>query len=248
MTHRVMQEELRNTLLIPDGMGFASLFVDEVSGISPVSEADDGWVSVDCRSMWPKRRREFIAGRICASRALEQIGASCVGCLGRTADGLPAWPVGWVGCISHSASWAVAAVAKDCGSTVLGIDIQKLFDAQTEADVRPLVASDVELRILGGKLDIPRALTLIFSAKETLYKALFPKQRTFQDFCAAELTALAPGYVQLSLTRDWGEYPWVAGARVQLRYTWFAGMVMTLLYLPCSCKSTCSFFSAKADR
>jgi 4'-phosphopantetheinyl transferase EntD len=56
--------------------------------------------------------------------------------------------------------------------------------------------------LLESGLPFATALTLAFSVKESLYKALFPILRQAMDFRAAEITALFPatGQVQLRLT------------------------------------------------
>jgi len=229
----LLQEALRQTLWVPDEVGLATQSISSISDVCLDGEGSgENWASAGWDRIGVKRCREYIAGRICAARALAQVGVARVACLGRTSDGLPTWPRGWIGSISHSGSWAIAVAAEDFGRTVLGVDIQTIFDAQTIIDVRQLIASNAEVQRMDGVLDTSRALTLLFSAKETLYKALYPKLRKFQDFGAAELTDLAGRHVELSLTRDWGQSPWTAGARVQLQYAWFNGLVATLAYLP----------------
>jgi 4'-phosphopantetheinyl transferase EntD len=56
--------------------------------------------------------------------------------------------------------------------------------------------------LLESGLPFATALTLAFSVKESLYKALFSLLRQAMDFRAAEITALFPatGQVQLRLT------------------------------------------------
>ena len=81
---------------------------------------------------------------------------------------------------SHPASAAlfhtVALVACSNPSALrLGIDIQTIVTVEQSADIQPLVATDGELAIMMATgLSREMAVTAIFSAKEALYKAIFP--------------------------------------------------------------------------
>ena len=200
-------------------------------------------------AMSPGRRAEFVAGRVCAWRALlearakearakeageKEAGAKDTGATVRgpvlpVDERLPVWPAGWLGSISHSGAWAVAAVASKARCQALGLDLQDLIAPQTVADVQPLVATERELARMAAQWDRPHALTLLFSAKEALYKALYPRLRRFQDFDAAELTAISASRaeVTLTLTRDWDDVAWRAGQAVSVRYAWAAEGVLT---------------------
>ncbi len=205
-------------------------------------------------AMSPGRRAEFVAGRVCAWRALlearakeatakeagdkeagdkdagaKDIAATVRGPVLPVHERLPVWPAGWLGSISHSGAWAVAAVASEARCQALGLDLQDLIAPQTVADVQPLVATERELARMAAQWDRPHALTLLFSAKEALYKALYPRLRRFQDFDAAELTAISASRaeVTLTLTRDWDDVAWRAGQAVSVRYAWVAEGVLT---------------------
>ncbi len=185
-----------------------------------------GWTAWS-DGMGDGRRREFIAGRLCALRALAASGAPSGGCLPRDVDGLPVWPSGWVGCISHSQDWAVAAAAPSSQVRGLGIDIQELVDDNVVGMTESMVASPEEMRRLRRAMDRRQAFTLLFSAKEALYKALYPGLRRFQDFDAACVVGVEDGVIELALTRSWDAYRWLAGVRVRLNYTWRGDVVAT---------------------
>ncbi len=61
-----------------------------------------------CQSFSTARRTQFLCGRWCAARALEQLDAAAQ-VIGRGADREPVWPPGITGSISHSGDWAIAA-------------------------------------------------------------------------------------------------------------------------------------------
>ncbi|WP_332608251.1 4'-phosphopantetheinyl transferase family protein [Achromobacter sp. ESBL13] len=231
---------LHQALRLPDWVCMASMPVAQAAEhlLAAVGDEALAWRQATL-AMSPGRRAEFVAGRVCAWRALQEAGAKRVGAkkAGATDQGpvlpvdqrLPVWPAGWLGSISHSGAWAVAAVASAARCQALGLDLQDLIAPQTVVDVQPLVATERELARMAAHLDRGHALTLLFSAKEALYKALYPRLRRFQDFDAAELTAMraSRAEVTLTLTRDWDDAEWRAGQALSVRYAWVADGVLT---------------------
>lgn len=224
---------MRLTLEAPDGVAIVVMPIGQTQANAFArSEADARRLDADMQSMGDKRRGDFLAGRACAARALEAAGAGRVGYVPRGEDGLPVWPSGWLGSISHSAAWAAAAVASSSRYRALGLDIQERVSPRVMTEVLPLIASEAELARASPYFERRSALTLLFSAKEALYKALHPLVRTFQDFDGAELTLITPDRLQLRLTRSWGPGGWAAGVTVWLNYAWQDDLVATLCALP----------------
>lgn len=174
----------------------------------------------------PKRQRDYLLGRHCAASALVDAGYPAAAWLPAGQDKLPVWPAGWLGSISHSGRGAVAAVARQDSCELLGIDMEGLIERSTATDISHLVASRDEFDLMPG-LGIERGLALLFSAKEALYKALFPKVRQFFDFTAAQAVALDDRLV-LALTVDWG--PWPKGTRMPVRFAFRGGHVFTAVH------------------
>lgn len=69
-----------------------------------------------------RRRREFLAGRAAAAEALAH-GDMPRHSVSRTDRGVPVWPPGVVGSISHSRTWAVAVVLDSGTAVCCGVDI-----------------------------------------------------------------------------------------------------------------------------
>lgn len=136
-----------------------------------------------------KRRREFAFGRACARGALAQLGIPAAA-IPRSADGPPIWPPGIIGSITHGAGGAAAAVAPSSAFRGLGIDLESLASAR-DADVLSTVATPAELARYADSLGPLLLGPLLFSAKESVYKCLFPIGRRFLDFTEVELE-LAP--------------------------------------------------------
>jgi len=180
------------------------------------THATDACLPERLRGASPKRRREFIAGRLCASIALSGAGYGGPAWLAQDSDGLPVWPKGWTGCISHSTSMVLAAACPTSTRRSLGLDIEELGTPRHAAEIASSVGQPRELALLG---DWPSAVAviLLFSAKESLYKALFPRLRVFREFSAARLVAVSAGRLRLRLEEDWGT-GWPAGRVVEVRH------------------------------
>jgi 4'-phosphopantetheinyl transferase EntD len=134
--------------------------------------------------MGEKRRREFAAGRRCARRALERLGWRDFPVLigsGRE----PVWPPGVVGSITHCTGYSGCAVAWNRELRSVGIDAEQ--NAPLPAGTVELVCTERERSCLP---DLPGVNwpTLIFSAKEALYKAWYPLTRRWLDFHDAEIS------------------------------------------------------------
>jgi 4'-phosphopantetheinyl transferase EntD len=154
------------------------------------------------------RREQFTAGRILARRALAELGHPEVE-LPSAKDRVPEWPPGVVGTITHTHGWCAAAVARASDVAALGADVEAatpLDPGLWDRVCRP------EERAFLQELPTDRAGLLakaIFSAKESAYKALYPRVRTFLDFQGMSITIEDRGTDQAvwraELQTDWGE-------------------------------------------
>ncbi|MGZ3133657.1 4'-phosphopantetheinyl transferase family protein [Pseudomonas aeruginosa] len=198
-----------------------------VLGLSPTSWLGQSMVT----GMSHKRRREFLAGRLCAFHSLSEMGVDAEFPL-PAQDRLPIWPPGILGSISHCASVAVAMAAPASRFHALGIDVETLIDADVAQDIWHSVGRESERVCL--ERNIPcraRSLTLLFSAKEALYKALYPLSRQYKDFHAAEIISYQTKALVLRLTEDWCG-SWRGGACVEVRYAWLDREVLTAVCIP----------------
>jgi 4'-phosphopantetheinyl transferase EntD len=119
----------------------------------------------------PRVRRDSGAARLIAHELMATLGIDDVTLL-RASCGLPAWPAGVVGSLAHDDHVAVAAVAPVSCIASLGIDIEP---AQPLADdILALVATSADT--MGG-VDRRLAGRILFSAKEAVYKTVFPLDR-----------------------------------------------------------------------
>jgi enterobactin synthetase component D len=143
----------------------------------------------------PKRRLEFLAGRVCARQAMERIDVSVAAdALARDADGVPVWPGGVVGSIAHAGRFATAAVAEASEAFGLGVDVEPVMSETVAAEIADLVASQEERRFVAEALCLARleTLTLVFSIKESLFKALYPPTRRHFDYLDCAVVRVDP--------------------------------------------------------
>lgn len=121
-----------------------------------------------------QRRREFATVRYCARRAL----AGLEGPTPRRAPlvpgerGAPRWPDGIVGSMTHCDGYRAAAVARSTQWASLGIDAEP--NEPLPDGVLEIVASDEEAAALHSAPPGACWDRLLFSAKESVYKAWFP--------------------------------------------------------------------------
>ena len=131
-----------------------------------------------------KRRREFAAGRSCARRALARMGFPGFAVLtGPNRE--PLWPPGVVGSITHCAGYCAAAVAR--GDEVHGIGIDAEVNAALSPDVARMICTQAEREAAARRPGINWPV-LVFSAKESIYKAWYPRTLRWLGYHDAELT------------------------------------------------------------
>jgi enterobactin synthetase component D len=133
----------------------------------------------------PERARlHFRVGRLCALKALGMLFPGRTQTrLDRGRDRLPVWPRGATGSITHTDGFVSAAVAPTADVRTLGIDSERMLLRELEEGVAEKIATPAELA-LAARAAYSRleALTLIFSAKESVFKCLFPLVGRFFDF------------------------------------------------------------------
>lgn len=140
-----------------------------------------------------KRRNEFTSARLCARKALTSLGYSPVP-LVPGERGAPSWPDGVVGSMTHCAGYRAAALAKESDLSTIGIDAEPsapLPDGVLEAIIRPEESDP--LRRLGENQPDVHWDRLLFSAKESVYKAWFPLTKSWLGFEDASIEIAPTG-------------------------------------------------------
>jgi len=127
----------------------------------------------------PKRRREFTTGRSCARRALAALELPPAPILPGP-DREPRWPAGAVGSITHCRDYCAAAVAPAGRFASIGIDAE-VHDELPEG-VLERISLPEEREWLEAQDGETSWDTVLFSAKESVFKAWFPLARRWLGF------------------------------------------------------------------
>lgn len=180
------------------------------------------------RQAVPKRQAEYLAGRYCVQAALRQLGEAAVDVLS-AADRAPCWPPGLTGSISHHGSSACCAVTHRARCGGVGIDVETCMDAESAALHAPLLLDAPETALLHSQeARFEWLVTLSFSAKESLFKAVYPAIRIYFDFLDARIVGLdlEDRWLVLELKRTLGA-GMHAGRRFRIHYQATARDILT---------------------
>lgn len=129
-----------------------------------------------------KRRREFTTARACAREALAQLGQPHQP-IPSGSRGEPLWPAGIVGSITHCDGYRACAVARSSDLATVGVDAepnQPLPDGVLEDIALP--EEREWLRYLARQTPGTHWDRLLFSIKESVYKAWFPLAEKWLGF------------------------------------------------------------------
>jgi 4'-phosphopantetheinyl transferase EntD len=135
-----------------------------------------------------KRRREFATVRACARAAMVRLGLPPVAVLPGL-RGAPQWPDGVVGSMTHCAGYRACALAFDRDLRTIGLDAEP--HAELPHGVLGAVSSPEERQHLAHLAAVapgPHWDRMLFSAKESVYKAWFPLTQRWLGFEDASIT------------------------------------------------------------
>ena len=163
---------------------------------------------VGLERMGDVRRAEYSSGRRVARCALGLLGFADqpVSAHGR----IPVWPPGVVGSITHSRTLALAIVARADGMRGVGVDLERERRVDERIAARVLVPRERE------QLAEQDWRTMLFAAKEAVYKAVNPLVGEYLEFADVEISAEADGTYRAAMTR-----PGESQATVEAGRGWF---------------------------
>ena len=127
-----------------------------------------------------KRRRDFSSGREAARRALAALGRPPLA-IPSGPRRAPQWPAGIRGSISHAGEFAIGVAT--CEPLAIGVDLEVV--GPLTPDVEQLVTTPFD------RLGTSPAL-LAFSAKESVYKAVYPEEGWQLEFRDVALEVRGP--------------------------------------------------------
>ena len=191
--------------------------------VQHAADADFAWHGIPFPSSLEravlKRRVEFLAGRRCALEALRACGA-LVSDLPIGPDRAPVWPEGFLGSITHAGTIAAAVALPAGGTRGVGIDIECVASGPALDALETTVAGASErgaMDALVHAMGRAEAFTVVFSAKESFYKATARAVGRVFDFSAVHVVGTPePGLLELEVAENLVE-GLSRGQRMQVR-------------------------------
>ena len=165
-----------------------------------------------------KRRAEYLAGRVCARHALAELDIH-INALPSLADRQVDWPTTVRGSITHAHDLAAALVSTTPTHQGLGVDAERWLTPERADYLATSILTPCEQQALSvfTPEQRSRAITLTFSLKESLFKALYPLTGTRFYFHDARVEGLdptaSPGQCTLILSCTLSEI-WLPGTRL----------------------------------
>ena len=148
-----------------------------------------------------KRKNEYLCGRVLAQAVLNHhFGLDQP--ITSMHEHLPIWPTHVLGSISHSQNKLIVALSNN--ANYLGIDIEHWVTSEFARESAHLVLTASEFDSWKSKaaefFDFARYVSLIFSVKESLYKAVYPTAKQYIDFLEASIVDINFENQTLTLT------------------------------------------------
>jgi enterobactin synthetase component D len=184
----------------------------------------------------PKRKAEYLAGRFCAKQALAKHSIENF-VIKSDKNRAPLWPDGIKGAITHSNHNALVAVNNSPDVLGIGIDVESVMTDKTMNDVKEAIVKGDENRFLDMSPSIPgttagTVVSLIFSIKESFFKAAYPSTGFYFDFDAVTVTVLDFDKKIFSLTVNQDLNPKIRpGMQYSGQFCFVGEQVLSLLVL-----------------
>lgn len=175
----------------------------------------------------PKRQADFGDARYCAHEALRLLGKESGEPILRGERGMPLWPRNVVGSISHTEGLRGAIVAPRSKMRTIGLDIERW--ERLETSLVHSISSEQEREMLTRlrRDGLIHPETLLFSAKEALYKAWFPVARRWLDFQDASVELTTTGEFVAQILLDDAPIHQIRG-----RWQVLDGFIISTAYVP----------------
>ncbi|MDN3279354.1 4'-phosphopantetheinyl transferase superfamily protein [Frankia sp. RB7] len=221
--------------LLPHGVVVVETFED-----LPGEQSFPGEESLVANAV-ESRRREFITARRCARDALARLGHAPVP-IGAGPKREPLWPAGVVGSITHTTGFRAAAVASQSVLASIGIDTERNDRLPDGVEETITVSGEPEmLASLSRAFPATHWNRMLFSAKESVYKAWYPLTGRWLGFEDVRLVIDPVGTFAAKLLVD--------GARIddgpplvefRGRFVIAHGLIATAVTVPSDAVAPCS--------
>lgn len=135
-----------------------------------------------------ERKNEYLCGRVLAQAVLNHH-FSLDQPITSMHEALPIWPSHVLGSISHSQNKLIVALSNN--AIYLGIDIEHWVTSEFAKESAHLILTPSEFALWKTRacefFDFAGYVSLIFSIKESLYKAVYPTAKQYIDFLEASI-------------------------------------------------------------
>ena len=148
-----------------------------------------------------ERKNEYLCGRVLAQAVLNHhFGLDHS--ITSMHEHLPIWPSHILGSISHSQNKLIVGLSNN--ALYLGIDIEHWVTSEFAKESAHLILTPSEFDLWKNKaaefFDFAGYVSLIFSIKESLYKAVYPTAKQYIDFLEASIVDINFENQTLTLT------------------------------------------------
>lgn len=182
--------------LVPTSVVVVETFADVDGEVVFPGEEDLVAEAVECR------RREFVTTRRCAREALARLGYPPAA-IRRGPKREPLWPPGVVGSVTHTVNFRAVAVAYRSVLASIGIDAEP-DEPLPEAVEESVITRSEHDMLVALRRDVPTLDwgRLVFSAKESIYKAWYPLTGRWLGFDDARVMIDPKGVFSAKLLVD----------------------------------------------
>lgn len=150
----------------------------------------------------PNRAAEYLAGRYCAQQALAQLRPNQAQITAH-ADRSPIWPLNICGAITHHDGFSAALVGTTIEQQAIGIDGERVFDSRNKPRLEAKLLTAAERALVNRQAgNRAQLVSSIFSAKESIFKALYPLRKEYIHFHDYECTSITAQQLDFSASKN----------------------------------------------
>ncbi len=135
-----------------------------------------------------KRQKEFLAGRYCIFEAAKTFNIN-LSVLAMSTKGAPIWPKELVGSISHTKGFVIGVVGLKKHFKSIGIDTEEIIGEPKYPVIEKNILTSSDYQFINNHKNQSKneLYTLIFSAKEALFKLIHPLTQNYFGFQEAHI-------------------------------------------------------------
>ncbi len=180
-----------------------------------------------------KRQAEFLAARLCARQALQRQTGHAQVPTQQADTRIPVWPMHSCGSMTHSHARCAAIVGLQSKWHSLGLDLERLIPIARAQRLAKTILTQAEYTAY-CRLDPAQQawhLTLAFSLKESLFKALNPLTGMYFGFHDAQIIDTerhTTGHARLRLNKTLSTH-WTAGRELEGQFVQLDNSLLTLI-------------------